>query len=80
MTDDTLTLWVGDELFWEPAIDSREVAASAHDGEVTLRGTVGSFREKRMANEAAHRVVTEHGAGLRLHDRPTPRTTSQKAA
>jgi hypothetical protein len=27
MTDDTLTLWVGHELFWEPAIDSREVAA-----------------------------------------------------
>src|SRR5690348_3004106 len=56
MTDETLQLWVGDELFWEPAIDSREVAASVHEGEVTLRGTVGSYREKRMAADAIERL------------------------
>src|ERR1700675_1009751 len=70
MTDDTLTLWVGDELFWEPAIDSREVAASAHDGEGTLRGTVGSFREKRMGNEAAHRVLGVTSVRNELEVRP----------
>ena len=70
MTDDTLQLWVGDELFWEPAIDSREVAASAHDGEVTLRGTVGSFREKRMAREAAQRVVGVTSVRNQLEVRP----------
>jgi osmotically-inducible protein OsmY len=70
MTDDTLTLWVGDELFWEPAIDSREVAASAHDGEVTLRGTVGSFREKRMTREAAQRVVGVTSVRNELEVRP----------
>jgi osmotically-inducible protein OsmY len=70
MTDDTLALWVGDELFWEPAIDSQEVAASARDGEVTLRGTVGSFREKLMAREAAQRVVGVTSVRNELEVRP----------
>jgi osmotically-inducible protein OsmY len=57
MNDDMLQRWVTHVLFYEPAIDSREVAAFARDGEVTLRGTVGSHREKRLANEAVHRIA-----------------------
>jgi|GraSoiStandDraft_16_1057320.scaffolds.fasta_scaffold1106936_2 BON domain len=38
---------VGDELFWDPKVDSAAIAVSANDGEITLRGTVGSLREKR---------------------------------
>src|SRR5262249_30563370 len=70
MSDDTLQRWVDDELFWEPAIDSKEVAAAVHDGAVTLRGTVGSFREKRVAAEAVHRVdgVTSVRNELDIHD------------
>jgi osmotically-inducible protein OsmY len=69
MTDDALELWVGDELYWEPAIDSREIATSVHDGRVTLRGTVGSFREKRIAGEAVERVegVTSVENELEVH-------------
>ena len=37
------------ELFWDPKVDSGAIAATAADGVVTLRGTVGSFREKREA-------------------------------
>ena len=46
---------------WDPKVDSRAIAVSADDGAVTLRGTVGSFREKREAGKAAARVygVTE---------------------
>ena len=56
MTNAELELDVTDELFWDPKIDSAEVAASADDGTVALRGTVGSFRQKREARKAAERV------------------------
>jgi osmotically-inducible protein OsmY len=47
---------VADELLWDPKVDSTAIAVSAVDGTVTLRGTVGSFREKREAKNAAERV------------------------
>ena len=56
MTDEQLQLDVADELFWDPKIDAEEIAVSAEDGLVTLRGTVGSFRQKREAETAAERV------------------------
>ena len=61
MTDDDLQLDVAAELSWDPKADSQAIAVSADAGAVTLRGTVGSFREKREAGRAAARVsgVTE---------------------
>jgi osmotically-inducible protein OsmY len=56
MSNDELERWVTDELFWDPKIDNAAIAASANDGEVTLRGTVGSFWEKREAQNAVQRV------------------------
>jgi osmotically-inducible protein OsmY len=56
MTDEALTLSVKDELFWDPKVDSEQIAVSADDGTITLRGTVGSFRQKRDAKQAAERV------------------------
>ena len=47
---------VTDELFWDPKVDNLAIAVSASDGVITLRGTVGSFREKREAKKAAQRV------------------------
>jgi osmotically-inducible protein OsmY len=54
--DTDLTADVGDELFWDPKVDSTAIAASADGGKVTLRGTAGSLREKREAQKAAQRV------------------------
>jgi osmotically-inducible protein OsmY len=54
--DTDLTADVGDELFWDPKLDSAAIAVSADDGKITLRGTVGSLREKREAKKAAERV------------------------
>ncbi|TCO19739.1 osmotically-inducible protein OsmY [Kribbella steppae] len=54
--DDDVTADVNDELFWDPKVDSAAIAVSADDGTVTLRGTVGSLREKREAQKAAQRV------------------------
>jgi len=47
---------VTDELLWDPKVDSTAVAVAADDGKITLRGTVGSLREKREAKKAAERV------------------------
>lgn len=56
MSNDDVSLWVTQELYWDPAVDSSAIAVSADDGYVTLRGTVGSFREKREAENATKRV------------------------
>ena len=51
-----LVVDVSDELFWDPEVDNVAIAVSANDGKITLRGTVGSLREKREAQKAAQRV------------------------
>ena len=54
--DNELTADVSDEFFWDPKLDNSAIAVSANDGTITLRGTVGSLREKREAKKAAQRV------------------------
>ena len=56
MSNDDVKRYVIDELFYDPKVDNRAIAVSADDGVVTLRGTVGSFREKREAKQDAQRV------------------------
>jgi osmotically-inducible protein OsmY len=57
MSKDELELDVKDELFWDPKVDSAAIAVSTDDdGRVTLRGTVGSFRQKREAKTAVQRI------------------------
>jgi osmotically-inducible protein OsmY len=55
-TDEQLRQDVTDELFWDPKLDSDAIAVSSENGFVTLRGTVGSPREKHEARKAAERV------------------------
>jgi osmotically-inducible protein OsmY len=54
--DTDLTAYVSDELLWDPRIENVAIAVSAKDGNITLRGTVGSPLEKRRAYKAALRV------------------------
>jgi len=56
MSNEQLERNVSDELVWDPKVDNLAIAVKADDGDVTLRGTVGSFREKREAANAARRV------------------------
>lgn len=56
MSNQALEQNVIDELFWDPKVDSEAIAVATDDGTVTLRGTVGSFRQKREAQKAAERV------------------------
>lgn len=69
MTNYELQGWVRDELLWDPKVDSAPIVVSANDGEVTLRGTVGSFREKREAQKAAERVYGVTSVNNRLQVR-----------
>jgi osmotically-inducible protein OsmY len=56
MSNDDLERHVNDELLWDPKVDSAAIAVLADNGVVTLRGTVGSFRQKREAKKDAERV------------------------
>jgi osmotically-inducible protein OsmY len=56
MSNDDLQRYVTDELYWDPKVDSEAIAVSVDGGVVTLRGTVGSFREKQDAKHDAERV------------------------
>jgi osmotically-inducible protein OsmY len=56
MSNDELGNHVTDELLWDPKVDNAAIAVSADDGVVTLRGTVGSLRQKREAKNDAERV------------------------
>jgi osmotically-inducible protein OsmY len=56
MSNDDLVTHVKDELEWDPKLRNASVAVAAENGVVTLRGNVGSLREKREAKNAAARV------------------------
>jgi osmotically-inducible protein OsmY len=56
MSNDDLRRQVDDELLWDPNVDATAIAVSVDHGVVTLRGTVGSFREKLEARQDAKRV------------------------
>ncbi|MBO0823106.1 MAG: BON domain-containing protein [Actinobacteria bacterium] len=69
MTDEQLRSNVTEELFWDPRIDSGAVAVSARNGMITLRGTVGSFQEKRDAANDALRLYGVTGVTNELQVR-----------
>ena len=57
LTDTTIEDQVRSKLELDPRIpDSQEIAASAVGDEVTLRGTVGSFGQRRAAVQDARKV------------------------
>jgi len=56
VSNEDLELNVSEELVWDPKVDNAAIAVSADEGVVTLRGTVGSFRQKREAKQHAERV------------------------
>ncbi len=54
MTDDELRRQVSAELSWDPQVDSEAIEVSVDGGTVTLRGTVGSLRQKRAGATPPH--------------------------
>ena len=68
MTNETLERHVTDELWWDPKIDNEAIAVSVDDDIVTLRGTVGGFRQKREDKRAAERVYGAYLCGSTAPD------------
>ena len=65
LTDNSLEDAVLDSLELDPRIpDSNEIAVSAGDGMVVLRGSVESFGQRRAAAQDAHKIALRetHGA------------------
>jgi len=56
MSNENLVADVSDELRFDPKVDSEAIAVAAEDGVITLRGTVGSLRQKREAKKSAERI------------------------
>src|SRR6516162_7621220 len=69
MIDEQLQLDVAAELFWDPKVGSAAIVVFADGGTITLRGTVGSLREKREARKAAQRVFGVMAVDDELHVR-----------
>ena len=69
MSNNELERQVSDELLWDPKVDNSAIAVSADDGVVSLRGTVGSFREKREAQNDAKSVSGVKGVTNELEVR-----------
>ena len=56
-TDAQLKNDVMEELRWEPTVTSSNISVAAHDGVVTLSGSVPHYAEKRAAERATQRVA-----------------------
>ena len=65
-TNEQLQRDVLDELAWDPSLDAAAIGVSAHDGIITLRGTVDSYAAMYAAEKAAKRVRGVHGLANEL--------------
>ncbi len=78
-TDSDLKTDVTRELAWDTRIDGTAVGVSAHHGIVTLNGTVGSWAEKHVAEDAAHRVAGVLDVANEIEIKPSWNTTRTDA-
>jgi osmotically-inducible protein OsmY len=70
MNDKTLQARVEAELSWDPRLDATSIGVSAHDGVVTLSGSVADYSQKLDAQQAAMRVRGVHGIAENIDVRP----------
>ncbi len=70
MTDRDMQQHVQSALDWEPSVEANEIGVTVGDGVVTLRGDVGTFREKQTAERVALGVYGVKGVANDLIVRP----------
>ncbi len=61
MTDRDIQKHVQEALDWEPSVEASELGVTVHEGVVTLRGDVGTFREKQVGERVALGVMATNG-------------------
>ncbi|CAB5286391.1 BON domain-containing protein [Burkholderia multivorans] len=69
-SDAALKQEVEQSLFWNPAIDARQIDVTVRDGVVTLRGTVDSWAQKLEAQKTALHIADARALVLELHVAP----------
>jgi osmotically-inducible protein OsmY len=70
MTDREMRLHVESALDWEPSVEATAVGVTVTDGIVTLRGDVGTYREKQTAERVVLGVYGVKGVANDLVVRP----------
>ena len=70
-TDVQLKKDVMEELRWEPTVTSSDINVAAHDGVVTLSGTVPHYAEKLAAERATQRVEGVKAIAEEMEVHPT---------
>ena len=58
-------------LEWEPGVNAAQVGVTVRDGVVTLRGTIATLQEKRIAERAARHLVGVRAVANDLDVSPT---------
>jgi osmotically-inducible protein OsmY len=70
-TDAQLKKDVIEELRWEPSVTANDINVAAHDGVVTLSGTVPHYAEKLAAERATQRVEGVKAIAEEMEVHPT---------
>ncbi len=70
MTDRDLQQHVQSALDWEPSVEANEIGVTVAEGVVTLRGDVGTYREKQTAERVVLGVFGVRGVANDLAVRP----------
>lgn len=65
-TDTQVQKDVEAELNWEASVKSTDIGVEVHDGIVTLAGHVGSYAQKKAAEDAAQRVAGVQGLAVEM--------------
>jgi osmotically-inducible protein OsmY len=79
-SDETLTAKLADTLLWHPDIDSSDITPSANAGWVSLKGSVGSYWQKMLAQELVSSLGGVVGVQNELAVVPTGDVTDQSIA
>jgi hypothetical protein len=77
-TDEAIWEDIADRLTWHGHIDAREIEIEVEDGEVTLKGSVNTRREKRLAEDIAFDVLGVADIHNRLRVRHPKRTADRR--
>lgn len=76
-SDETIASRVADTLLWHPDIDSSDITPVVSTGQVTLKGSVGSYWQKMLAEELAGSLSDVFGVTNELAVVPSKDITDQ---
>lgn len=79
-SDETITSKVSDTLLWHPDIDSSDITPVTNKGRVTLKGSVGTYWQKMLAEELTSSLSGVFGVTNELAVVPSKEIADQHIA